>query len=126
MSESGHSLQGRPSGKFSHVRCDAESGSQLRTLAATLRALRVDDPVVGVILALKPEPRIMGYEPQRFEWTAINPMLTNKPRGVRRVNDRRVVNGIFGLLRSGAPWRDQPSYQRGIDREGGAGRIGML
>jgi hypothetical protein len=36
-SEMGHSLQGRPSGKFSHVRCDAESGSQFRTLAATLR-----------------------------------------------------------------------------------------
>jgi hypothetical protein len=27
----GHSLQGRPSGKPSHVRCDAVSGSQFRT-----------------------------------------------------------------------------------------------
>jgi transposase len=26
-----------------------------------------------------------------------------------RVNDRRVLNGIFWLLRSGAPWRDLPS-----------------
>jgi hypothetical protein len=34
----GHSLQGRPSGKFSHERGDAESGSQFRTLAATLQA----------------------------------------------------------------------------------------
>src|SRR5207237_6942783 len=42
------------------------------------------------------------------EWTAIKPMLPNKPRGVRRVNDRRVLNGIFWVLRSGAPWRDLP------------------
>jgi transposase len=26
----------------------------------------------------------------------------------RRVNDRRVLNGIFWVLRSGAPWRDPP------------------
>ena len=35
-------------------------------------------------------------------------MLPNKPRGVPRVNDRRVLNGIFWVLRSGAPWRDLP------------------
>jgi transposase len=35
-------------------------------------------------------------------------MLPNKPRGVRCVNDRRVLNGIFWVLRSGAPWRDLP------------------
>ena len=33
-------------------------------------------------------------------------MLPNKPRGVPRINDRRVLNGIFWVLRSGAPWRD--------------------
>jgi transposase len=43
-----------------------------------------------------------------YEWTAIKPMLPNKPRGVRRVNDRRVLSGIFWVLRSGAPWRDLP------------------
>ena len=43
-----------------------------------------------------------------YEWTTIKPMLPNKPRGVRRVNDRRVLNGIFWVLRSGAPWRDLP------------------
>jgi transposase len=40
------------------------------------------------------------------EWAAIKAMLPNKPRGVPRVNDRRVLNGIFWVLRSGAPWRD--------------------
>ena len=28
--------------------------------------------------------------------------------GVPRVDDRRVVNGIFYVLRSGSPWRDVP------------------
>ena len=42
------------------------------------------------------------------EWTVIKPMLPNKPRGVPRVNDRRVLNGIFRVLRSRAPWRDLP------------------
>ena len=32
------------------------------------------------------------------EWTAIGPMLSNKPRGVPRVNDRRVRNRIFRLF----------------------------
>src|SRR5437762_1101128 len=51
----------------------------------------------------------MRYELSDDEWTAIKPMLPNKPRGVRRVNDRRVLNGIFWILRSGAPWRDTNS-----------------
>jgi transposase len=36
-------------------------------------------------------------------------MLPNKPPGVPRVNDRRVFNGIFWVLRSGAPWRHMPN-----------------
>jgi transposase len=47
----------------------------------------------------------MRYELTDHEWAAIKPMLPNKPRGVARVNDRRVLNGIFWVLRSGAPWR---------------------
>jgi hypothetical protein len=37
----------------------------------------------------------MRYELSDEEWTAIRPMLPNKPRGVPRVNDRRALNGIF-------------------------------
>jgi transposase len=50
----------------------------------------------------------MRYELTDHEWVAIRPMLPNKPRGVPRVNDRRVLNRIFWVLRSGAPWRDLP------------------
>jgi transposase len=51
----------------------------------------------------------MRYELTDDEWTTIKPMLPNKPRDVPRVNDRRVLNGIFWVLRSGAPWRDLPN-----------------
>ena len=50
----------------------------------------------------------MRYELTDYEWAAIKPFLPNKPRGVPRVNDRRVLNGIFWVMRSGAPWRDLP------------------
>jgi hypothetical protein len=58
------------------------------------RPLRVDGAARDVIQAPKPEPRIMRYELSDYEWTAIKPMLPNKPRGVRRANDRRVLNGV--------------------------------
>jgi transposase len=50
----------------------------------------------------------MRHELTDYEWAAIRTMLPNKPRGEPRVDDRRVLNGIFWVLRSGAPWRDLP------------------
>jgi transposase len=42
-------------------------------------------------------------------------MLPNKTRSVPRVDDRRVLNGIFWVLQSGAPWRDlQTSYRNNL------------
>jgi hypothetical protein len=60
-----------------------------------LRIWRFALEVVGpdVIQAPKREPRIMRYELSDHEWAVIKPMLPNKPRGVPRVNDRRVING---------------------------------
>ena len=43
------------------------------------------------------------------EWRVISPVLPNKPRGVPRVDDRRVISGIFYILRTGSPWRDLPA-----------------
>lgn len=43
-----------------------------------------------------------------FEWGVIAPLLPNKPRGVARVDDRRVLNGVFWRLRTGAPWANIP------------------
>ena len=48
------------------------------------------------------------YELTDAEWKVIAPLLPNKSRGVKRVDDRRVLNGIFWRLRSGAPWADIP------------------
>src|SRR5580704_15083474 len=48
------------------------------------------------------------YDLSEVEWRLIEPLLPNKPRGVARVDDRRVINGIFYVLRTGSPWRDLP------------------
>jgi len=48
------------------------------------------------------------YDLSEFEWRVIAPLLPSKSRGVARVDDRRVLNGIFWVLRSGSPWRDLP------------------
>ena len=42
------------------------------------------------------------------EWSLIAPLLPNKPRGIPRQDDRRVLNGIFNVLRTGSPWCDLP------------------
>lgn len=42
------------------------------------------------------------------EWLVIEPLLPNKPRGVPRVDDRRVIKGILWRFRAGSPWADIP------------------
>lgn len=44
------------------------------------------------------------YELTEFEWSVSQPLLPNKPR----TDGRRVLNGIFLVLRSGSPSRDLP------------------
>ena len=48
------------------------------------------------------------YDLTDFEWRVTQPLLPTKLRGVPPVDDRRVLNGIFWVVRSGAPWRDLP------------------
>ncbi len=40
----------------------------------------------------------MRCELTNDQWAAVRSMLPNKPRGARRVDDRRLLNGIFWEL----------------------------
>ena len=44
------------------------------------------------------------------EWSKIEPLMPRGRRGAHRVDDRRVISGIVHMLRSGARWRDCPTY----------------
>ena len=48
------------------------------------------------------------YELTDREWGIIQPLLPNKPRGVPRADDRKVLNGILWRFRSGSPWAEIP------------------
>jgi transposase len=43
------------------------------------------------------------------QWQRLAPLLPNKPRGVPRADDRRVISGIVQVLRSGCRWADAPA-----------------
>ena len=45
-----------------------------------------------------------------LEWDVIKAVLPNKTRGKKRVDDRRVINEIFYVLRTGIPWADLPEH----------------
>ena len=51
----------------------------------------------------------MRYDLTDFEWSVIEPLLPKNRRGVKPKNNRRVLNGIFWVLRTGAPWADIPA-----------------
>jgi|GEM_PF-2131257 hypothetical protein len=55
-----------------------------------------------------------------FEWSVMQPLLPNKRRGIAHLDDRRVLNGIFWRLRTGAPWADTPErygpHTTGVNR----------
>jgi transposase len=42
------------------------------------------------------------------QFARLEPLLPNKPRGVPRVDDRRVISGIIHVIRNGLMWRDAP------------------
>lgn len=43
------------------------------------------------------------------QFSRLQPLLPNKPRGVPRVDDRRVIGGIVHVIRNGLMWRDAPA-----------------
>ena len=48
------------------------------------------------------------HDMSEAEWKILHSILPHKHRGPERVHDRRVINGIFFVLRTGTPWRDLP------------------
>jgi transposase len=50
----------------------------------------------------------MRYDLTDFEWSVIKPLLPMDRRGPKPKNNRRVINGMFYILRAGSPWRDLP------------------
>lgn len=48
------------------------------------------------------------YELTDQEWSILAPLLPNKSRGVPRVDDRRVLNGILWRFWTGSPWVEVP------------------
>jgi hypothetical protein len=48
------------------------------------------------------------YELTDFEWSIIEPLLPNKPRGVPRADDRRVLNGIYWQAADGVAMGRHP------------------
>ena len=60
----------------------------------------------------------MRFDLSDEEWGLMEPLLP-KSRKSGRVDDRKIVNAIFYVLRTGIPWRDLPErYFRYSDRHG--------
>jgi hypothetical protein len=74
-----------------------------------------------VVLAPGRGLRSMRYEIADHEWAAINQMLPNKPRGIPRVNHRRVLNGSAREIKPGAGvskvWGSSGRDRAGTSRE---------
>ena len=49
----------------------------------------------------------MRFDLSDEEWALLEPLLP-KNRKSARVDDRRLLNAIFYVLRTGMPWRDLP------------------
>ena len=67
----------------------------------------------------------MRYDLTDFEWSVIEPLLpTNRP-GSKRVDDRRVLNGIFWVLRWTATGLTRQSTTATTDGARRASEIGL-
>lgn len=47
------------------------------------------------VAVLLREAEMGRFDLMDFEWSVIQPLFPTKVRGVKRVDDRRVLNGIF-------------------------------
>ncbi len=95
----------------------------MRSLKAKSPIRRVDDePAIAPSIAAGiPEgadcwlrPHRAADEVERFEltdleWAVIQPVLARSKQGARRIDERKVMNGILWRLRTGAAWADIPT-----------------
>ncbi|GGY15590.1 transposase [Streptomyces minutiscleroticus] len=51
---------------------------------------------------------VRRHELSGAEWEFVRPLLPASLRGRKRVDDRRVLNGIVWKFRTGTAWRDVP------------------
>jgi transposase len=49
----------------------------------------------------------MRFDLSDEEWTLLEPLMP-KSRKSARTDDRKIMNAIFYVLRTGMPWRDLP------------------
>jgi hypothetical protein len=63
-------------------------------LSSVMTTWRVEDAARRVIQAPKPEPRIMRYELNDYEWAAIKPFQPNKSRGADRRYDADWIRAL--------------------------------
>ena len=49
----------------------------------------------------------MRFDSTDEEWALLEPLLPTRRKSAR-VDDRRIMNAIFYVLRTGMPWRDLP------------------
>jgi transposase len=54
------------------------------------------------------------YDLSDAEWRIVEPLLPPVGKGKPRHDDRRVVNGIFDVLRTGSPWRFNRWAKKGV------------
>jgi len=83
--------------KSLHMR---ELQSRAKTRSVTTRVMmsasvQLPDVVAEMLQPSNLEAAVLRYELSNKEWSIIRMVLPTKPRGVPRVDDRRVVNGIF-------------------------------
>lgn len=50
----------------------------------------------------------MRFDLTDQEWAVIEPLLPPTRQGGERCDDRRVISGVFYVLRTGMPWDDLP------------------
>src|SRR5215475_2272387 len=67
----------------------------------------------------------MRFDLSDEEWALLEPLFP-KNRKSSRVDDRKILNAIFYVLRTGMPWRDLPERYAAPTRPPMIGSIGGL